>query len=220
MLDAIERFLGATATTPSTPTACWRRSSPRDRRGRADAGRATAFEAHVRARSRVVPRPPAGALAATRIQAAFDGPARAIRCAAALVAAGRRARPRRAGRPAHRRVRARRRRACAAAPSTCRSDLSALAAPAARCSSAARVVDLVAGSGPRASSRAAPSRSAPTAHVRRLRRPRVIFAREPSPPEVRSDVLTERLPGAQDSPAWPPRSVRQAVTVLQPSPAI
>jgi len=90
MLDAIERFLGdgheavdadrvlATIVTATIGTAA---SSPAARQ---------AFEAQARAdidrhRGRLLAFTPA------RIQAAFDGPARAVRCAATLVAAGARA---------------------------------------------------------------------------------------------------------------------------------
>jgi class 3 adenylate cyclase len=86
ILDAVERFLAhghdavepdrVLATILTAPIAA-----------RPDAAPPAAFEAQARAeierhRGRAL------ALTATGIQAAFDGPARAIRCAAALVAAG------------------------------------------------------------------------------------------------------------------------------------
>jgi len=90
MLDAIERFLadGHDAVDPARVLATVLTATVGAPAGVAehDAG----FEAIARAdvdrhRGRLL------ALSAPRIQAAFDGPARAIRCAAALVAAGRRA---------------------------------------------------------------------------------------------------------------------------------
>ena len=69
------------------PTACWRPSSPRRSDAAASPAARQAFEAQARAdidrqRGRLL------AFTPTQIQAAFDGPARAIRCAATLVAAG------------------------------------------------------------------------------------------------------------------------------------
>ena len=139
------------------------RGSPR----RPASRRHAAFEAQVRAdverfRGRLL------AFAPTEIQAAFDGPARAIRCAAALVAAGARAAARSGP-------------GCTpASASRRRRDARRRRRPVERLARSARpgevlvsrtVVDLVAGSGLAFEPRGAQP-SAPTATVRRLRGPR------------------------------------------------
>ena len=185
MLDAIERFLGNGHEAVDADRVLATILTATDRRGAGPAAR-QAFEVQARAdidrqRGRLL------AFTPTQIQAAFDGPARAIRCAATLVAAGARARARGAGRPAHRRVRARRRR-----------DARRRRRPVERPGGAGP-----ARRGPRQPDAGRPRRRigprvrvARAAAVRRQRRP----LRDLRGPHPRGLILTEPLPAAQDRP--------------------
>jgi pimeloyl-ACP methyl ester carboxylesterase len=180
MLDAIERFLGnghqavgADRVLATILAATIDAADPAARQ---------AFEAQARAdidrqRGRLL------AFTPTQIQAAFDGPARAIRCAATLVAAG--ARAGRAVRAASASWSPAR---CGASPSTCRATWPGWPGPA-RSSSAGRwstsSPDRVS-----SSSRAARSRSAPTAIASRSSR-----SAPPRPDSYRT------LTGCSGSPA-------------------
>jgi pimeloyl-ACP methyl ester carboxylesterase len=90
MLDAIEHFLGHGHDAVDADRVLATIVSASIGAGPADPATRQAFEAQARAeidrhRGRLL------AFAATQMQAAFDGPARAIRCAATMVAAGARA---------------------------------------------------------------------------------------------------------------------------------